>query len=144
MTDRLIHHRQGRTPRAILVLLACWAVLGWLALGLQAAGWIVALLGLVTLPLLWDILRNSDAWLALDRDGLRWQSGFGTADLALARIDHLRLSRRLDLSMRVTVVLRDGQRLRLPPDLQPPVPALEATARALGLRVEQHPFALGG
>ena len=42
--------------------------------------------------------------------------------------------------MRVTLVLRDGRKLRLPQDVVPPGDALETTLQAAGIRTERHPF----
>lgn len=141
-TDRFT--RRGRSGRAIAVLLATWSVLLVLRLSIGASGWVLGVLALATLPLAWDILRDRESGVSLGPADLTWQSGFGHGAVPLGAIEHLRLSRRFDLSLRVTVVLRDGTRRRLPPDATPPENWLTAAAARHGLRVESHPFALMG
>lgn len=130
----------ARSPRAVLGLVSAWAILagGWL--WLDAETWIVAGLGLFTLPLLWELITGKVARLVLDDTKLTWQSGTSTGHIALTRIDHLRLDRRFDGSLRLSVQLDDGSRQRLPPDCVPPGPKLEEAATRAGLRLERHPF----
>ena len=143
MTQALLdHHSRGRNPRTALVLAGVWGALLLLVVLLDAALWIVAGLGLFTLPALWDLVTDRASGLTLTQDSLHWFSGARSDRIPLARIKAVRLDRRLDLSTRVSVVLRDDRRIRLPQDCLPQVPALEAAVLRAGIRVERHPFSL--
>ena len=60
--------------------------------------------------------------------------------LAVAEIDHLRMDTRLDLSVRTTVVLTSGERLRIPPAAQPPHRDFEQALTARRVAVRRHHF----
>lgn len=143
MTPPLLEHRHnGRNGRTALVLIGVWAVLGLLLTVLDAAPVIVAGLGLFTLPALWDLISDRASGLILTGDDLRWFSGAQSDSIPLARIKAVRLDRRLDLSFRVAVVLRDDRRIRLPQDCLPAIPLLEKALIRAGIKVERHPFSL--
>ena len=136
------HQHHGRSPTNFVALAGAWAVLAGLWVGVGAAPWVVALLGMATLPLVWDIARNPQQWLRLDHRGLAWQGLEGQQHIALAEIDHVRLDRRFDFSMRITIVPKAGPRLRLPPGLAPPADALQSALQAHGISCQRHPFSL--
>lgn len=132
----------ARSIRAMGVLGGLWAVLAYGWLRMEAETWIVAGLALFSLPALWEIVTGRVASVTLAEAELRWQSGQRSETVPLAQIDHVRLDRRFDGAMRVTLVLRDQRRLRLPPDCVPPARAFEAALHRAGLRTERHPFSL--
>lgn len=143
MTQALLdHHSPGRNPRTALVLAGVWAVLVLLVVVLDAALWIVAGLALFTLPALWDLVTDRASGLRLTGDSLHWFSGRRSDTIPLAQIKAVRLDRRLDLSYRTSIVLRDDRRIRLPQECLPDIPVLETALTQAGLRVERHPFSL--
>ena len=143
MTQALLDHRaRGRNGRTAAVVAAVWAVLVLLLTVLDAAPAIVAGMGLFTLPALWDLVSDRPSGLTLTEDSLHWFSGKQADTIPLPRIKAVRLDRRLDLSFRVSVVLRDDRRIRLPQECLPPIPLLETALTRAGLRVERHPFSL--
>ena len=106
----------------------------------DAAWWLMALLGLCTLPALWEFWQNPGAGLTLCDRQLFWHTGRRSATLALTEIDHMRLDTRWDFSVRATAVLRNGKRVRLPCESLPPHRLLEQACAARGIRVERHHF----
>ncbi|MFZ5964611.1 hypothetical protein ACOXXX_16820 [Thalassococcus sp. BH17M4-6] len=132
----------ARTPRSVGLLLGLWALLavGWI--WLQVESWIVLGILLFTLPLLWEVATGKTARLTLDDTTLDWQSGRVQDHVALRDLDHVRLDRRFDGSMRATLVLQDGRKTRLPHDCVPPHRAFEATLKARGVKVDRHPFSI--
>ena len=142
MTGEFRFDTTGRNRRTILVLVAVYAALIALLLGLQAAPWIVALLMLPTLPAVWDVATNRRSGLRLGGGRLSWYSGKRRWEIPLSDIDHLRFDTRLDLSVRVTAITRDGRKARLAYDALPPHRALEAAATAQGIKVQRHHFTL--
>ena len=138
----LRHRSTGRSLRALIALAAVWAGLGALWWGLSAHPVLVGLLFAATLPALWDFVTARPAGLDLTDTALTWHSGRGTGTCDLAALDHVRFDTRLDLSVRVTLVLIPGRRIRLPHDALPPHEALEQALRARGVKTERHHFAL--
>lgn len=143
MTQALLDHRtRGRNTRTAWVLAAVWTILAVLLLAFDAAPVIVAGLWIFTLPALWDLVSDRPSGLRLTEDGLHWFSGARSDTIPRDRIKAVRLDRRLDLSFRVSIVLRDDRRMRLPQDCLPQIPALDAALTRAGIRVERHPFSL--
>ncbi|KUF11475.1 hypothetical protein [Pseudoponticoccus marisrubri] len=138
----LQHEATGRTWTPALVLAVLWSGLLALWLLLEAAPWIVGLLALVTLPAASDFATARRAWLRLDAERLSWGSGRTQGEVALAQLDHVRFETRLDLSVRVRLVLPGGRRITLPQDALPPPKELTAALEARGIRCERHHFSL--
>jgi hypothetical protein len=134
--------RRGRSSRAALIVAATYAALLAVWVGLEAAPWVLAILALPTLPALWDLWRDPRSGLRLSADRLDWQAGTRGDGLALTLIDRVRIDLRWDRSARVTVILRDGQRQRLPDAALPPAADLQRALQAHGVATERHPFAL--
>jgi len=104
--------------------------------------WLMATLALLTLPALWDLWRDPSTGLRLDDTRLEWHSGRRSGTLDLSEIDHMRFDTRWDFSVRVTAMLDNNKRVRLPYEALPPHRALEAAFSARGLRVERHHFSI--
>lgn len=140
--DDFTFHRQARSPRLAVLLAGIWAVLLYFYLALDAALWIVGILGLCTLPALADLIRNPSSGLTLSDAALSWHSGRRHADLALEEIDHMRLDTRLDFSVRATAVLCSGRKIRLPFEATPPHQAFEKALEARGIKTRRTHFQL--
>lgn len=132
--------RHGRSPATFGAVLLTWLAC---ALGLwffDAAGWIIAVVLLFTLPAIWDLWAGTLAGATLTRQGLTWYSGRNRVEIPMDEIDHIRLVTRLDLTVRAAVVLRSGRKLRLPPEATPPHQDFEAALRDHGLEARRHHF----
>ncbi len=134
--------RSGRRPAAAVALAAVWAALlaAWLWLG--AAEWVLLPFLVLSLPAAWDLVTGRQAGLEIDHCAMRWWSGGHRGEARLSAIDHVRLERRFDLSLRARLVLPDGRRVTLPQDSLPPLATLESALAEAGLRSERHPFSL--
>ena len=64
---RLSFARQSRNPRTVLILICIYAVLIGLMILFDAAWWLMAFLALVTLPALWDVIKDTSAGLELSQ-----------------------------------------------------------------------------
>lgn len=145
MTDSAFHfERAARSPRALVVVALIWAVLALAYLRLDAAPWILGIFALATLPAIWEMITGTRAGLDLDGQRIHWFSGRRALDIPLDQIRAARFDTRLDLSVRVTLLLTSGQRLRLPFEATPPHAAFEARLIAQGIPVERHHFSLLG
>ncbi|MFY2825930.1 hypothetical protein [Ruegeria sp. MALMAid1280] len=132
--------RHNQTPRTILILISIYVALVALLVLFDAAWWLVGLLALSTLPALWDVVHGTRAGMTLDHDRIKWFSGNREGEIPLADIDHIRFDTRWDFSVRVSVALTSGKRIRLPDESTPPHNELEVTLQKAGFRVERHHF----
>ncbi|MVO15797.1 hypothetical protein GO984_08245 [Rhodobacteraceae bacterium CY05] len=107
---------------------------------LQASWWAVAFLALPTLPALWDLWRNTRSELTLDATQVIWRSGQLSDSVTLDQINLVRFDTRWDFSVRVTLILTSGDKLRLPPQVLPPHLMLENALQLRGVQTERHHF----
>ncbi len=133
---------QARQTSTIVKLLLLWGITLCLWVALDATLWIVAGLALFSLPVLWDVVRNTTVELEVWPGRIVWSSSLKNGDRA--DIDHVRLNRRFDGSMKITLVHVGGSQTRLPPDVSPPIDAFETALKDAGIAVQRHPFSLIG
>jgi hypothetical protein len=76
----------------------------------------------------------------LSKDHLEWYTGTRKGALELAEIDYMRFDTRFDFSVRVTAILTNGKRIRLPDEAMPAHKTFEAELTARGIRVDRHHF----
>ena len=136
------YRRDGRSTRGAVVVGLVWTMLAGMFIFLDAAPLLVLILGLFTLPALWDLIRNPQAGVELSDAKLRWFTGPRDAEVALTEIDHVRLDTRLDFSVRASVILNTGRKIRLPFEATPPHQAFEAALTAQGVTVKRFHFQL--
>lgn len=133
MAEPFAFERRARDSRALALVGLSAVVILALVFVFDAAWWIPAAIGLLTLPAAVEALRDSRARLRLDQRALSWTSGRRTQDVPLGRIVEVRLATTLDFSQRATVQIDTGERLRIPPECLPPGRALDAALAANGL-----------
>jgi len=134
--------RQGRAPRTVAILIGVYTLLLAAVLLVEAAWWLMAILALPTLPALWDLYADPSAGVRLGDRRLDWHSGRRTGTLDLSEIDVMRFDTRWDFSVRVTAMLKDGKRVRLPYDTLPPHREFEAALTARDVKVVRHHFVI--
>jgi hypothetical protein len=138
----LVHHARGRSLRTGVTVAGIWLVLIALWLGLAAHPVVIGFLALFTLPACWDLVTDPPSGLTLTADRLEWHSGKRHADVPLSEIDHVQMNTRLDFSVRVTLVLHTGAKIRLPFEATPPDQALENTLAQQGIKTRRTHFQL--
>ena len=134
----------GRNRATATALVGVWTALGLGIVMLDAAPWLMAVLGLFTLPALYDLISARTSGLRLGSEGLSWFSGKREGSITWDQISHIRLDTRLDLSVRTTIVLITGRKIRLPLEVTPPADGFEKTLTERGIKVERHHFSLMG
>lgn len=140
----LRHRTTGRSVKALATLALIWAALAGMWVGLQASPFLVGVLVLLTLPALWEFVTAKPSGLDLDTEQIRWFSGRHQGDVALRMIEHAGFDTRLDLSVRVTLHLHSGRKIRLPHDSLPDTDSLKAALEQAGVRTQTHHFRLFG
>lgn len=141
MTAPIRYVRHARSPRNIAIVFAVWAGLAALVLLFDAAWWLMAIFVLPTLPLIWEIASDRQSGLEMDDTRLNWFSGRMSGTTDLNEIEQIRMDTRWDFSVRTTLCLRSGQRVRLPQECTPPHRAFEEVLKERGLAVIRHHFA---
>ena len=136
--------RNGRSLNALSILAAIWVTLLAAWWKLDVVGWILGLGVLVTVPAAWDFVTARPAGLELDDTRLTWWSGRHRGDVRLDTIDHVRFETRLDLSVRVRLVLANaaGTRVPIPQDAVPRWQELQDALSARGIDCRRHHFGL--
>ncbi|MFY0310309.1 hypothetical protein ACFMBG_10525 [Leisingera sp. D0M16] len=132
--------RRGRSPAAMMAAGGWLAALLVLWIGLDAALWLVVLLALPVLPALWDLIRNPLAGFNISQSRIEWFSGGLTGEAQLSEIDRVRFDTRWDFSVRATLILRSGKRIRLPQEATPPHAEADSEFQKRGIRTERHHF----
>jgi hypothetical protein len=136
--------RAGRNRATLWSAAAVWAVLAAAVIIVDASPMLMGLVGVLTLPAIWELATNPSAGLDLTQTDLHWFTGRRSGTLARGEIAQVRLDTRLDFSVRATVVLTTGRKIRLPYECTPPHKAFEAALNNLGIRTERHHFSLIG
>ncbi len=140
MSAPFTFRRQGRSPRLAATVIGVYAVLIAVILVLEASPWIALLVIPATLPALWDLYANPTAGLDLTGDKIRWFSGKRSVEVPLKDIDSIRFDTRWDFSVRVTLLLKNGGKTRIPVDCLPPHQALETALTARDMAPVRHHF----
>lgn len=136
--------RTGRNSATLLTVLVIWAALIAAVVLVDAALWLMGILAAATLPAIWELVTNPSAGLDLTLKDLTWFTGRRQGHLARGEIERMRFDTRLDFSVRATVVLTTGRKVRLPFECTPPHQAFEAALKSHGIRTERHHFSLIG
>lgn len=140
MTEVFEFTRHNRSQRTVVILICVYAVLIGLVILLGAAWWLMALLALPTLPAVWDVAKNTSAGMRLDDTAIGWFTGNRQGEIPLSQIEKFRFDTRWDFSVRVSVILESGKRVRLPDESLPPHLDLEQRLQTAGFAVERHHF----
>ncbi|WP_299349860.1 hypothetical protein [uncultured Shimia sp.] len=139
MPDALTHKNRGRNPKTLVGLAVYLGLLAFLY-SVGTLEWIILGLALFAVPAAIDLLRNPITDFELTDTQVHWKNGGQEADLPLSRIQHARFDTRWDFSVRVTLILIDQSKLRIPQDVAPPHEALEKGFKDRGIKTERHHF----
>ncbi|UYV36108.1 hypothetical protein N4R57_13840 [Rhodobacteraceae bacterium D3-12] len=135
---------RGRSRRAMITLALIWSALAALTALIDLSLWIGGAVLLLSLPAAWEVLRDPRSSLTLDTDTLAWTSARFSDSLPLRQIRSVRFDTRLDLSVKMTLLLTDGRKIRLPHACAPPHRSFEAALKTRGIATERHHFTLIG
>ncbi|MEM9552319.1 MAG: hypothetical protein AAGA05_14155 [Pseudomonadota bacterium] len=141
MTPYIFETRGRRWSTLIGIAIAFTVLLG-LYLVFDAAIWVLAIFALGTLPALWDFWADPRSGLQLDEDALTWWTGRANGRVGREEIDFIRLDTSWDFSVRLSAVLTNGRRIRLPYECTPPHEQIASVLDAQGIRFERHHFSL--
>lgn len=142
--EAFTYRKEGRSRAALYAVVGIWFVLIALVIIVDAAPWLMLLVGLFTLPAIWDLWKNPQSGLDFTPSALTWFTGKREGSVAWEEIERFRLDTRLDFSVRASAVLHSGRKIRLPYECTPQHQLFEAAVNARGFRTERHHFSLIG
>jgi hypothetical protein len=140
----LRHTSYGRSRAALLTLAGVYGTLVTLVFLIDLSPFIAAFFALFTLPALWEAWSNPVSTFELTENQMRWSTPTINDAIPPTLILRARFDTRLDLSVKVTLFLKDNRKLRLPHACTPPHEALEDAFQKLGIKTERHHFSLIG
>jgi len=134
----------GRNRKTLVALVLVWALIITAVFAIDASLWLAGLIGLCTLPAVYDLIVGRRSGVELNAEGLRWFAGKRTGEITWDKISHMRLDTRLDFSVRTSAVLVSGRKVRLPLESTPQADVFEEELKARDIKVERHHFSLLG
>ena len=134
------HERRGRRWGVVVSVVGVWfaVLIAWVVF--DPTWWIAALVLAFTLPAILDIIRDTRTWVEVWPNRIKWRSTLHIGDRA--DVDHVRLDRRFDGGLKITLIHIGGAQTRLPPDLSPPVDAFETALKTANIAAQRHPFSV--
>ncbi len=140
MTYRYSHHPRNR--KSILIVCAYFIGIAAFKLVFNLADLWVAVAGFVAVPAIYDLARNAQSTLTLSQAQIDWTSGRQEADIVVSAIDYIRFDTRLDLSIKMSVILKTGRKIRVPVACTPPYGDITEALERNAIRHERHHFTL--
>lgn len=123
--DTIQHNQHGRNPRSLIVLFLVSA--GLIGLLVYGTHWgIVAVLSFLLIPTLVDVAFNPIATFELDENGIRWKNATQEAELGFHQVKSVHVATRLNVAFRITLIMHDDAKVRIPQDVLPPRADLES------------------
>ena len=138
------YETSGRNRKTLVALVIVWVLIVMAVVTIDASLWLAGLIGLCTLPAIYDLIAGRRSGVSLSTEGLRWFAGKRTGDITWDKISHMRLDTRLDFSVRASAVLVSGRKVRLPLEATPKADTFEEELKARDIKVERHHFSLLG
>ncbi len=133
MADEFHYARPARRPAGFTMVGVGLVVLALFIFVIDAHPLLIAVTALAIAPALYDLIRGTTATLSLDDTRITWTSGARRGEVPLTEIDTARLATTLDFSQRATLILKDGAKLRLPPECLPPGRVLDGECEKRGI-----------
>lgn len=140
----MLYHfeRPARSTKSVVVLLGMIGLLAMLMLVFQASWIILSFGGIITLPLLWDIVANPVAQFTLDEKTISWTMGRKIVAVERRDIDRIRFDTRLDGSRKITLFLNYGGKRVVAPPCTPPIKDIESVLKTAGITYDIRHFHL--
>ena len=130
----------GRNWTTLIVTLSVWVVLAFLLLKVEMAPWLAMAVFLFTLPAVYDLISARASGIQVNGEQIKWYAGSCDNGVAANLIDHINLDTRWDLSVRCTLVLSSGQKIKVPFESCPNHRKLETQFNAHGYTTRRQHF----
>jgi len=104
----------GRNWTTLITTAVVWVVLTTLIVKVDMALWLAGIVFLFTLPAVYDLITARASGITINAQQVAWYAGKQDGDIPKRLIEYIRLDTRLDLSVRCTLVLYSGQKIKVP------------------------------
>lgn len=142
MSEAYSFERRGRSKLTAIVVIGIYVVLACAYVALDISLWFVGITAVFTLPALWDLKADTRSGLTLSKSGVSWFHGKNSATIERSEIKRFRVDLRMDRSVKLSVELQSGRRIRLPQPSTPPLKDLERELTNYDYPFRKNPFAL--
>lgn len=140
MDTPYIYARTGRNWPTLLSMLGVWGVLITLILAVDMALWLAGIVFLFTLPAFIDVVTARPSGITISNDQIDWHAGRQDGTMTKRLIKVIRLDTRLDFSVRCTLELYSGQRIKIPFESCPQHQLLENQLHQFGFETKRRHF----
>ena len=142
MTEAYTYERRGRTITTAIVLALIYLILALGMVLLNLSQWIVAIAFVFTLPAFYDLISDVRSGMAISDQEISWFHSKTSAAIPTADIKRLRIDLRMDRSVKLTIELENGRKVRVAQPATPPLKELEAVLPKAGIEFRKNPFSL--
>jgi hypothetical protein len=102
--------------------------------------WLAGIVFLFTLPAVYDLITARASGITINAQQVAWYAGKQDGDIPKRLIEYTRLDTRLDLSVRCTLVLYSGQKVKVPFESCPKHQELEQQLHTFGYKTRRQHF----
>lgn len=134
--------RAGRTQATGIVLAVVYVALVAALIFLSVTFWIIAGLFLFTVPAIWDLVKNPKSGMEITDAAISWEHGKNSATIQKPEIERIRVDLRLDRSVKLTLIMKTGRKIRVTQPSIPPLAQLEQALQDHGYAYQKNPFSL--
>ena len=130
----------GRNWTTLITTVLVWVVLLTLILHVDMALWLAGIVFAFTLPAVYDLVTARASGITINAQQIAWYAGKQDGDIPARLIEYIRLDTRLDLSVRCTLVLYSGQKIKIPFESCPKHHELEQKLHTFGYKTRRQHF----
>lgn len=134
--------RRGRTTTTAVTLAAVYTLLAAALFFLQMSQWVILAGFVFTIPALWDLIADPKSGFSIDEDGVHWFHGKNSATIDPNEIELFKIDLRMDRSVKLTLNMKNGRRIRVTQPSIPPLNDLESVLEQAGYAHRKNPFSL--
>ena len=142
MTDPFSYERRGRSIVTAILLAVIYAILAIGMIFLSLSQWLVGIVFVFSLPALWDLISDVRSGMSITAQDVSWYHGKNSTTIPLADIKQFRIDLRMDRSVKLTIELENGRKIRVAQPATPPLAELETTLPKAGIPFRKNPFSL--
>lgn len=142
MSDPYVYERRGRTALTAIVVALVYIFLAVGLVYLNLSQWLVLIGFVLTLPAFFDLISDVQSGMTISSDEVSWFHGKKTAAIPLADARRFRIDLRMDRSVKLSIELENGRKIRVAQPATPPLKELEDILSKMGIEYRKNPFSL--
>ncbi len=142
MTEPYTYERRGRSMITAIVLAVIYALLAIGLVFLSLSQWIVGIVFIFSLPAFWDMLSDVRSGMTINDQEVSWFHGKTSASIPRTDIKLFKIDLRMDRSVKLTIGLENGRKIRVAQPATPPLKHLEEILPEAGIPFRKNPISL--